>query len=107
MKSNNVVTKFISEVEFVSGAKVGDVVEIKTNFLEETNVSGNVIATGLLMVGDEIGANAGISGITDLASQSVRFFAGSTATERNTVSVKRGYALSVDGFHKIMVSSEC
>ena len=35
------------------------------------------------MVGDENGANAGISGITDLASQSVRFFAGGTASNRN------------------------
>lgn len=32
LKSNNVVTKFISEVEFISAAKVGDVVEIKTAF---------------------------------------------------------------------------
>lgn len=58
-------------------------VEIKTNFLKETNVSGNIIATGLLMVGDEIGANAGISGISDLGAQSVRFFAGGTASNRN------------------------
>ena len=63
-------------------------VEIKTNFLEETNVSGNVIATGLLMVGDENGANAGISGITDLGEKSTRLFAGSTATERNTANWK-------------------
>ncbi len=58
-------------------------VEIKTNFLEETTVSGNVVATGLLMVGDENGANAGISGVTDLGAQSVRFFAGGTASNRN------------------------
>lgn len=32
LKSTNVVTKFISEIEFISGAKVGDVVEIKTIF---------------------------------------------------------------------------
>lgn len=32
LKSNNVVTKFISEIEFISGAKCGDVVEIKTLF---------------------------------------------------------------------------
>lgn len=32
LKSINIVTKFISEVEFISGAKVGDVVEIKTIF---------------------------------------------------------------------------
>ena len=63
-------------------------VELKTNFLEETNVSGNIIATGLLMVGDENGANAGISGITDLGEKSTRLFAGSTATERNTANWK-------------------
>lgn len=34
LKSNNVVTKFISEIEFISGAKVGEVVEIKTIFLK-------------------------------------------------------------------------
>lgn len=32
LKSNNVVTKFISEIEFISGAKCGDVVDIKTVF---------------------------------------------------------------------------
>lgn len=32
LKTNNVVTKYISEIEFISGAIVGDVVEIKTNF---------------------------------------------------------------------------
>lgn len=32
LKSINIVTKFISEVEFVSGAQVGDVVQIKTVF---------------------------------------------------------------------------
>ena len=40
------------------------------------------------MVGDENGANAGISGITDLAEKSVRLFAGSTATERNIANWK-------------------
>lgn len=34
LKSNNVVTKFISEIEFIAGAKVGDVVEIKTRFIK-------------------------------------------------------------------------
>lgn len=32
LQSTNVVTKFISEIEFISGAKLGDVVEIKTQF---------------------------------------------------------------------------
>lgn len=34
LKTKNVVTKFISEVEFVSGAKVGDTVEIVTEFIK-------------------------------------------------------------------------
>lgn len=34
LKTTNVVTKFISEIEFISGAKVGDVVEIKTEFIK-------------------------------------------------------------------------
>ena len=39
LKSTNVVTKFISEVEFISGAKVGDVVEIKTIFVKHGKTS--------------------------------------------------------------------
>lgn len=39
LNSANVVTKYISEVEFVSGAKVGDVVEIKTAFIKAGNSS--------------------------------------------------------------------
>ena len=34
LKTKNVVTKFISEVEFVSGASVGDIVEIVTEFIK-------------------------------------------------------------------------
>lgn len=32
LKSSNIVTKFISEIEFISGAKIGNVVEIRTIF---------------------------------------------------------------------------
>lgn len=39
LKSNNVVTKFISEVEFISGAQIGDVVEIKTSFINAGRTS--------------------------------------------------------------------
>lgn len=39
LKSKNVVTKFISEVEFISGAIVGDVVEIKTTFVKAGKTS--------------------------------------------------------------------
>lgn len=34
LKSNNVVTKYMSSIEFIAGAKVGDVVEIKTKFVK-------------------------------------------------------------------------
>lgn len=83
----DVKTSVKTQQTIIQEQRIKDV-EIKTNFLEETNVSGNVIATGLLMVGDENGANAGISGITDLEEKSVRLFAGSTATERNTANWK-------------------
>lgn len=39
LNSTNVVTKFISEIEFISGARVGDVVEIKTSFLKAGKTS--------------------------------------------------------------------
>lgn len=92
----DVKTSVKTQAQILQEQRIKDV-EIKTNFLEETNVSGNVIATGLLMVGDENGANAGISGITDLAEQSVRFFAGGTASNRNNAR----YQVLDDGTVKI------
>jgi hypothetical protein len=82
VKKLDVKTSVKTQQTILQEQRVKDV-ELKTNFLSETNVSGNVIATGLLMVGDENGANAGISGITDLAEKSVRLFAGGTASNRN------------------------
>lgn len=53
-----------------------------TNFLV-TTVDGNVISTGTMQVGDVVGANAGISGVTDESSgNSVRFWAGATYANR-------------------------
>lgn len=92
----DVKTSVKTQQSILQEQRVKDV-EIKTNFLQDTNVSGNIIATGLLMVGDESGANAGISGITDLASQSVRFFAGGTASNRNNAR----YQVLDDGTVKI------
>lgn len=34
LKSNNVVTKYMSAIEFISGAQVGHIVEIKTQFVK-------------------------------------------------------------------------
>lgn len=48
----------------------------KTDFLTETTIKGNTIATGTLQVGNSKGANAGITG-TGEGADAVRFYAGS------------------------------
>lgn len=53
-----------------------------TNFLS-TTVDGNVIASGTMLVGDVTGGNAGITGVTDQGSNSVRIFAGSNYANKN------------------------
>ncbi|QDZ63216.1 phage tail protein [Elizabethkingia bruuniana] len=55
----------------------------KVSFLS-TTINNNVIATGTLEVGDVVGANAGISGVTDRGRQSVRLYAGSAYAGKNT-----------------------
>ncbi|MDM1074196.1 hypothetical protein HX001_17055 [Empedobacter brevis] len=57
-------------------------IEDKSSFLS-TTISGNIVATGMLMVGDKKGANAGISGFNENGKQSVRFWAGSKASDRS------------------------
>ncbi|WP_157646137.1 acyl-CoA thioesterase [Burkholderia ubonensis] len=39
LDADNVVTRYISEVEFISGAKVGDVVEVRTVFCKTGRTS--------------------------------------------------------------------
>ncbi|WP_291076335.1 MULTISPECIES: phage tail protein [unclassified Empedobacter] len=53
-----------------------------TSFLN-TTVNGNVIGTGVLMVGSESQSNAGISGLNEAGSKSVRLWAGGTAQNRD------------------------
>ncbi|WP_047789452.1 phage tail protein [Tenacibaculum mesophilum] len=55
----------------------------KTNFLQ-TDIDGNVISTGTMQVGALNGANAGVTGVTDVGVNSVRFFAGSDYAGKNT-----------------------
>lgn len=57
-------------------------IEEKASFLS-TTISGNIVATGMLMVGNLKGANAGISGFTENGKQSVRFWAGAKASGRS------------------------
>ena len=54
-----------------------------TSFMQ-TTIDGNVVSTGTLQVGDVNGANAGITGVTDNADDSIRFFAGSTYQNKST-----------------------
>lgn len=56
-------------------------IEEKASFLS-TTISGNIVATGMLMVGNLKGANAGISGFSENGKQSVRFWAGAKASGR-------------------------
>lgn len=60
---------------------VSNAVRTVTTFLS-TTANGNVIATGLLYVGDATHGNAGICGVTDNGSSSIRFFAGATYENR-------------------------
>jgi len=53
-----------------------------TSFLG-TTVNGNVIGTGVLLVGSGTQSNAGISGLNEAGSKSVRLWAGGTAQNRD------------------------
>lgn len=54
-----------------------------TDFLTKTTIDGNTVATGTLLVGDAVGANAMISGVTDKpAGESIRFAAGKPYAEK-------------------------
>ena len=48
----------------------------KTAFLDDTQIAGNVVATGTMIVGNTLGTQAGITGVGN-ATNEVRFWAGS------------------------------
>ncbi|MDM1061949.1 phage tail protein [Empedobacter falsenii] len=56
-------------------------IEEKSSWIS-TDIVGNIIATGMAMVGNVKGANAGISGFAENGKQSVRFWAGAKASDR-------------------------
>ncbi|MCT4086690.1 phage tail protein [Elizabethkingia anophelis] len=68
----------------------------KVSFLS-TTIDNNVVATGSLLVGDVVGNNAGISGVTDRGRQSVRVYAGSPYANKNTAP----FTLQDDGLIKM------
>lgn len=54
-----------------------------TSFLN-TTIDNNVVATGTVLVGDVVGANGGITGVTDNGMDSVSLWFGSDYVNRNT-----------------------
>jgi|GEM_PF-1935802 len=66
-----------------------------TSFLG-TTIDDNVVATGTLLVGDVIGANAGITGVTDMGEESVRMWVGADYENR----YKAPWRLHDNGFMK-------
>ncbi|MDV3751217.1 hypothetical protein CMU19_07440 [Elizabethkingia anophelis] len=68
----------------------------KVSFLS-TTINNNVVSTGTLEVGDVVGANAGITGVTDRGRQSVRVYAGAPYANKNTAP----FTLQDDGLIKM------
>ncbi|KUY20922.1 Uncharacterised protein [Elizabethkingia miricola] len=68
----------------------------KVSFLS-TTINNNVVTTGTLEVGDVVGANAGITGVTDRGRQSVRLYAGAPYANKNTAP----FTLQDDGLIKM------
>nr|DAU10890.1 MAG TPA: tail protein [Caudoviricetes sp.] len=53
----------------------------KTNFLSDTYIEGNTMATGTMILGNSLGVQAGITGVGE-ANNDVRLWAGSNYTNR-------------------------
>lgn len=53
----------------------------KTNFLSDTYIEGNTVATGTMILGNSLGVQAGITGV-GAANNDVRLWAGSNYTNR-------------------------
>lgn len=56
-------------------------IEEKATWLS-TDIMGNIIATGMVMVGNIKGSNAGISGFSENGSKSVRYWSGAKPSDR-------------------------
>ena len=71
--------KRIEDLENQNKAKTDERIgklDQKTAFLNDTQIAGNVVATGTMIVGNTLGTQAGISGVGN-ATNEVRFWAGS------------------------------
>lgn len=76
-------THAILETEQNNIKAIAEKARDKTLFIDnQTNISGNYVATGALEVGSQNGARAGITGV-GLSGNDVRFYAGSDFANRN------------------------
>ena len=73
----------IAKAQADNALATSNIANSKVSFLS-TTIDNNVVATGTLMVGDAVGANALISGVTDRGRKSVRFSSGSNYAGKNT-----------------------
>ncbi len=71
----------IAKAEANNAVNTANRLSQKTDFLSDTKINGNTIATGTLQVGNSQGANAGITGVG--GSNAVRFYAGTHFNGRN------------------------
>ncbi|UKY89754.1 phage tail protein [Elizabethkingia anophelis] len=86
----------IAKAQADNALATSNITSQKVSFLS-TTINNNVVSTGTLEVGDVVGANAGITGVTDRGRQSVRVYAGSPYANKNTAP----FTLQDDGLIKM------
>ncbi|GJQ07508.1 hypothetical protein CAPN010_16660 [Capnocytophaga cynodegmi] len=79
--------KKLLEAENRNIKSVTQKLEQKTDFINDTKINGNTVATGAVMVGNSLGGNAGING-SGLSANDVRFWAGSSFANRANASYR-------------------
>ncbi|HCD9234506.1 TPA: hypothetical protein NEG48_001488 [Elizabethkingia anophelis] len=86
----------IAKAQADNALATSNITSQKVSFLS-TTINNNVVSTGTLEVGDVVGANAGITGVTDRGRQSVRMYAGAPYANKNTAP----FTLQDDGLIKM------
>ncbi|MFK8281647.1 hypothetical protein [Capnocytophaga cynodegmi] len=79
--------KKLLEAENRNIKSVTQKLEQKTDFINDTKINGNTVATGAVMVGNSLGGNAGING-SGASTTDVRFWAGSNFANRANASYR-------------------
>lgn len=80
--------EIIGKIKFLlPDGSIKDIIELeqKTNFLTGTSIEGNAVATGILLLGNSEGTNAGITGLG--TEDEIFLWGGSTFANRNNAKV--------------------